>query len=143
MATIIALRGIGNSGKSTTIRILYTLMLENDFELVESNYDSHRGDFIAILKKNKKLIGITSVGNTYDYVHERLQELISANCTICVCACRTFDRFGHGTNHAIGEFTNYRCEFIDKTSNTNPATRLVSDTNYANDLLNAINRLVR
>lgn len=115
MKTIIALRGKGNSGKTTTIRILHDLLLTNGYTQVRSNFRIDSGDFIAIFKKKNKLVGVTSSGDTYDLVHDRLQEMVDEDCKICVCACRTFDRVPPGTNAAILEFQNYVNEFIEKT----------------------------
>ncbi len=115
MKTIIALRGKGNSGKTTTIRILHDLLLTNDYAEVRSNFRVDGGDFITIFRKRNKLVGVTSSGDTYDLVHSRLQEMVDRDCKICVCACRTFDRVPPGTNAAILEFQNYANEFIEKT----------------------------
>lgn len=40
---------------------------------------------------------------------------MDSGCTICVCACRTYDRINPGTNAAITQFTNYKHQFIQKT----------------------------
>ena len=118
MGTIIALRGRGNSGKSETIRILHELLLQNSYRQVRSDLGTHV-DFTAIVEKKKKLVGVTSVGDTFDLVHDRLEELINAGCEICVCACRTHDRGGHGTNAAIDSFANYTKQYLDKTISSN------------------------
>ena len=107
MNTIIALRGKGNSGKSTTIRLLYDILLQDGFQLIQSNFQIEGGDFIAVYSKMSNLIGITSSGDTYDLVYDHLQNLLNSNCNICVSACRTFDRIPPGTNAAIIEFKNF------------------------------------
>lgn len=137
MPTIIALRGIGNTGKSSTIRILYDLLLENGFQQV--NYIDYGRDFSAIFSNNGQLIGITSSGDTYDLVHGRLQDLVNENCSICVCACRTYDRVPPGTNAAILEFENYENQFVEKTIDYNDATQAATNTENAQQLLNCIN----
>lgn len=142
MNKIIALRGRGNSGKSTTIRLLYDLLLQNGYQLISSNINVNGGDFIAIFSKNGKLIGVTSSGDTYDLVHDRLQELVNANCNICVCACRTFDRVPPGTNAAIIEFTDYQNKFIEKTVDVNDATQRTTNGRDAQNLFSAIETLI-
>jgi hypothetical protein len=142
MNRIIALRGRGNSGKSTTIRLLYDLLLQNRYQLISSNFNVDGGDFISIFAKNGKLIGVTSSGDTYDLVHHRLQELINANCNLCVCACRTFDRVPPGTNAAIIEFTDYENQFIEKTVEDNEATQRTSNESDAQILFSAIENLI-
>lgn len=118
MGTIIALRGRGNSGKSQTIRVLHGLLLQNGYQQVRSSLGT-TVDFTAVFKKRGKLIGITSAGDTFDLVHDRVQELVNDGCEICVCACRTHDRGGHGTNAAIDTFANYQKRYIEKTISGN------------------------
>lgn len=112
---IFALRGRGNSGKSTTIRLLHGLLIQNGYQIVNTSFNTQGGDFRTVFTKNGKLIGITSSGDTFDLVHDNLEALINANCTICVCACRTYDRLGQGTNAAIDSFTNFQKQYINKT----------------------------
>jgi hypothetical protein len=138
MATIIALRGRGNSGKSQTIRLLHGLLLGNGYQLVRSNLGTHV-DFTAVFKKKGKLIGITSAGDTFDLVRGRLQELINDGCEICVCACRTHDRDGHGTNAAIDTFTNYEKHYFDKTISDDHGQANHAD---AQRILDEIERLI-
>lgn len=142
MKTIIALRGKGNSGKSTTIRILHDLILSNGYQQISSNFRGDGGDFTAIFSKKGKLIGVTSSGDTYDLVHDHLQELVSSDCDICVCACRTFDRIPPGTNAAIIEFTNYRNQFVEKTLDNNTATQRQTNMNDASTLLLRIDEMI-
>ncbi len=142
MNRIIALRGRGNSGKSATIRLLYDLLVQNGYQQINSNFKVDGGDFIAIFSKNGQLIGVTSSGDTYDLVHDSLQELINASCNICICACRTFDRVPPGTNAAIIEFTNYENQFIEKTVDDNEATQRTTNGRDAQNLFSAIERLI-
>ena len=142
MRRIIALRGKGGSGKTTTIRLLHTLLLQNNFILISTTFNPLKGDFISIFSKNEKKIGIASSGDTYDLVHDRLQQLINANCTICICACRTFDLKKPGTNSAILEFTNYRNEFIEKTVDQTLSTIERTNSNDAQILLARIQSLL-
>lgn len=115
MKKIIALKGKGNSGKTTTIKALHGLLLQNDYQPVVGTLKILGGDFRAVLIKNGKLIGITSSGDTFDLVHNNLQNLISADCTLCVCACRTSDRRGHGSIAAINSFGHYQKQYVNKT----------------------------
>jgi hypothetical protein len=138
MKRIISLRGRGNSGKSTTIRLLYDLLLQNDYLLNSSNFNVEGGDFIAIFSKNGKLIGVTSSGDTYDLVHDCLEELGNANCNIIVCACRTYDRVPPGSNAAIIEFTNYKNQFIEKTVDENELKQRTTNRGDAQNLFTII-----
>lgn len=140
--TIIALRGKHNSGKSATIRILHDLMPMKGYQLIRSTFKTKGGDFIAVFSKNGKLIGLTSSGDMYDLVHDRLMDLVNADCSICICACRTYDRVLPGTNAAVVEFTTYRNKFIEKAIDENQATQLMTNTKDANEILSTIEELI-
>jgi len=114
MNTIIGLRGKGGAGKTTTIGKLFEL-LKSDYKIESSSFVAIGTDFKAILFRNDIKIGISSWGDSYDLVFNALKELMDAGCTICVCACRTYDRINPGTNAAITQFTNYKHKFIEKT----------------------------
>lgn len=140
MKYIIALKGVGNSGKTTTIRILYNMMMGNGFQIVHDDF-LERKDFSAVFQKNGKKIGITSSGDTYDLVHKKLAKLVAEPCSICVCACRTFDRVPPGTNAAIAEFTEYSAIIIEKTVDNGP-TQNDSNGTDAGILIARINALL-
>ncbi|MFA5781850.1 MAG: hypothetical protein WC868_06235 [Bacteroidales bacterium] len=143
MKTIIALKGIGDSGKSTTIGMLYRLLSSNNnYHLVEKDYDPNGGDFIAVFSRNGMLIGITSSGDKYDLVHDKLEKLINMGCVICVCACRSFDRYGHGTIAAISEFTNFQALYIEKEIAITPDQENAINHNDAQRLFEAIEGLI-
>ena len=115
MKKIIALRGKNNSGKSSTIRLLYDLLVAHGYKVVSSNLGHDGSDFRAVLKKRNALVGITSASDTYDLVHDDLEVLIGSGCSVCVCSCRSFDRNEQGTNAAIESFKSYQKQFFDKT----------------------------
>jgi len=141
MGTIIALRGIGNSGKSETIRILHELMLNNGYQEIDGNYNQ-RNDFYSIFLMNKIRIGITSSGDNYDLVHDNLEILINNGCEICVCACRTYDRVPPGTNAAVEGFNNYTYRYIQKTYDNNINTQTHTNAIDAQRLLTEIENLL-
>ncbi|HRA71947.1 MAG TPA: hypothetical protein PLB11_03870 [Flavobacterium sp.] len=115
MNTIIGLRGKGGAGKTTTIGKLFELLKKNGYEIESSSFVAIGIDFKAILFRNNIKIGISSWGDSYDLVFDALKELMDAGCTICVCACRTYDRINPGTNAAITQFTDFKHQFIQKT----------------------------
>lgn len=141
MKTIIALRGVGNSGKSTTICKFHDLMTAHGYTVVETNFVPGGGDFLAIFTKMGKKIGVTSCGDTYDLVADRLTDLINDGCEICVCACRSYDR-GRGTNTAIAEFTSYHHQFVQKAVDRNPATQDATNDTDAQQLFSIVENMV-
>lgn len=138
---IFALRGKGASGKSSTIRILHNFLKENSYAVIDTNINPQGGDFRTIFARNGKRVGITSSGDTFDLVYDNLEFLISSGCTICVCACRTYDRYGHGSNAAIDSFTAFEKEYVDKTLSSDDQHE-TSNRSDAQELFNRINPLL-
>ncbi len=143
MNTIIGLRGKGGSGKTTTIGKLFELLKKNGYEIESSSFVAIGTDFKAILFRNDIKIGISSWGDSYDLVFNALKELMDAGCTICVCACRTYDRINPGTNAAITQFTNYKHSFIQKTVAYNKITIDDASSKDADVLLAEIEKLFK
>lgn len=141
MGTIIALRGIGNSGKSNTIRILHNLILNNGYQVIDSNFNLS-SDFHSIFLIRGIRVGITSSGDNYDLVHDNLAILIDNGCEICVCACRTYDRVPPGTNAAVEGFNNFDYQYVEKTYDNNVNTQTQTNTTDAQRLLTEIENLL-
>lgn len=102
--TIISLKGRGNIGKTTSIRLLHDLLLHNSFNLLSTIYNTSGGGFTSVFTKNGKIIGIASWGDSEHIVWDKLNEYINQGCQIRVCACRSRG----GTIKAIKSFT--QCE---------------------------------
>lgn len=128
MSKIIALMGRASSGKTTTIHKLPALLLASGYEQLPGNFKKHGTDFIDIYTKDGLKLGITSSGDTYKIVNERLTILVSAKCDIIICACRT----SGGTHAAINNFKNYTSEFIQKTYASLAANEQSVNTTDAN-----------
>lgn len=134
MSRIIALKGRGNSGKTTTINILPNILIANGYSRVAGMYQKHGGDFLDVFENGKHRVGVTSSGDTYDLVHDRLTDLINAKCDVCVCACRT-----SGCTHtAIYNFTGYTSHFEQKTYAPTPAQEPIVNAADANKLFSLI-----
>lgn len=144
MSTIIALKGRGGIGKTTTIWLLHDLMQANGFIVTQTTRNTAKGihDFISVFTKNGETIGLTSWGDTHDLVLNRLTDLVNYGCTICVCACRSYDRVNPGTHAAIHSFTAFLSVFIDKVIAQNTANELAINTADATKILNEINALI-
>jgi len=111
MSKIIALRGRGSIGKTTTIRNhLHGLMLQNGFKQVPNcMVGGGTRDIYDVFEKNGIRYGISSSGDTHDHVMNNLTDLISDKCDIMVCACRT-----RGGTHAALHSFNIPVTFVDK-----------------------------
>lgn len=138
MGKIIALQGKGNSGKSTTITILRSLLLANGYSSVPSCYKFRGKDFSDILINGNKKIGVTSSGDNYKTVHARLSYFVNSGCDICICACRTHDRKPPGSVAAVNSFPGHKPQFVKKTVKASAALQLQANTSDANTLLSRI-----
>jgi hypothetical protein len=114
---IIALRGRGGSGKTTTMNLLRGQLLA--LGAVEEFYLGglgHQGrDFYGVYHIWGILIGITSEGDFYRVVASRLLFLVEKDCTAIVCTCRTRDVKRPGTNEAVREVKGYKKALFGKT----------------------------
>jgi len=134
MGRIIALSGRGNSGKSTTIKMLPDTLIANGYSQVPGMLKNYGGDIMDVFIKGKVKVGITSSGDTYDLVNNRLQDLVKIDCDVCICACRTWG----GTHYAINSIAGYTAQFQPKTYATTAATELSTNTADANTLFSLI-----
>jgi hypothetical protein len=138
MNGIIALQGKGSSGKTTTINMLPAILRANGYRPVPGKYRQHGAGFLDVYENGVIRLGVTSSGDTYDLVHDRLSDLINAGCTVCICACRTRDNVPPGTIAAVNSFPGYIPTFIQKTYATTPAQEPITNAADANSLFNAI-----
>lgn len=141
MKIILALRGVSNSGKTLTLRILHGILLRNRYDIIISNFLRYK-DFIAIFKKNGIPIGITSAGDDYKTVLRNLKKLKNDGCEIIITACRSYDRVPPGTNAAIMEITGYTHQFIEKTVVDNPAAEEAANRADAQQIFYEIEKLL-
>jgi hypothetical protein len=130
--TILALRGRGDSGKTTTIRRLHRLLVSDEInaEVRATNFDPDNDlrernqiDFWTVFKLRGKILCITSWGDRYQKLLPRFQQFTEAHAEIIVCCCRTRDNIKLGTNAAILGMTEYEHEFVDKTVEDGNANR--------------------
>lgn len=92
---VIALEGKSNVGKTSTINIVYQLLLQSGYAQVSGYFeDLANNDFLDVMTNNNHTIGIVSQG---DYaigkssVKNHLSKLQSYGCDKVICAC-TIDR---------------------------------------------------
>lgn len=61
---VIALRGEPNCGKTETLNLIYKLLLDEGWQQVKDSYqDLCNRDFLDVLKKGNKILGIVTQGD--------------------------------------------------------------------------------
>lgn len=140
---IIALRGRGSIGKSTTLVLLSELIQPLGWTPVSQHRHGNGIDIIDVFVNDQgDRLGIASAGDHYDEVAPAIRKLISEGCTTIVCACRTKDMPNaqgvvRGTNTALREFSN-NITYINKTVE-DPEDKPACDQANQNDVNQLVN----
>jgi len=132
--TLIVLKGRGNIGKSTTIRLAFDNFIRaQDVTLIEHNKTRAR-DFRSIVEiavPNIK-VGFTSAGDNEDEIKENIQNLAAAGCEIIVCSSRMKGK----PYNAISAFSKrWKLDFHPQIQCANHADRIKSNNATAAKLI--------
>lgn len=117
---IIALRGRGGIGKTTTINMLADMLLTRGWRRESRVFHGNGVDITDVyIGADGVRLGVASAGDNFNEVDRSLRILFDANCTVVVCACRTRDMpdangVVQGTHFAMRQFTN-DIQFVIKT----------------------------
>lgn len=142
---IIALRGRGGIGKTTTINMLADLLLTLGWRRESRVFHGNGVDITDVyVGADGVRLGVASAGDNFNEVDRSLRILFEANCTVVVCACRTRDMpdangVVQGTHFAMHQFTD-DIRFIVKTiveTDNDEQRRLANDADV-NRLLQLI-----
>lgn len=87
MKKIIALYGVSNSGKTTTIKKVYELI--RYFCIEEMVQEINKEIFCILTTINGTKIGIVSQGDPSTGMDKKIEKFIEKNCSIIICATRT------------------------------------------------------
>lgn len=135
--TSIALQGDPDTGKSLAIGLLFDLMIQNGFQIVQDKKRKSSKDFFVIVIKNGIKIGICSYGDVADLIKERCGRFVDAKCKIIIYACHP-----KGTTvDAIHSFKMYSPVFVPKTvvSKSKQKNANIAD---AHELLKIVTNLI-
>jgi len=116
---IIALRGPDNTGKTTTLKIVFEKLKAQGFQpMKDFEEDLGNGDSLWVLEKDGRKVGLVTQG---DYavkgysVKNHLRKLESAGCDTAICACTT----GEGKSRIQRSIDAYVIhDYVDKTQET-------------------------
>lgn len=89
--TLIALWGVANVGKSSTIRALYKL-LKSKYRNAKIKNLGRGSDVCAIFTIGKTKIGIEHHGDPDSRLEESLKKFVKEKCKVIICATRSRGR---------------------------------------------------
>ena len=116
---IIALRGPDDTGKTTTLKIVFEKLKAQGFQpMKDFEEDLGNGDFLWVLEKDGRKVGLVTQGDyaRKEYsVKNHLSKLESAGCDTAICACTT----GEGKSRIQRSIDAYEIhDYVDKTQGT-------------------------
>lgn len=100
---VIALSGIRDCGKTTTIRLAYRI-LQQEGEVVQPPNARAKKETTAILKIDGVKVGFTSIGDIHQVLDRNLTRLVEAGCTVIVCAAHTYGGTVEAVEHLAPPF---------------------------------------
>jgi len=137
MKTILSLQGIGGSGKTTTITKLWEKLKRLRFISIYPNFKKNY-DFLDILKYKKIIVGVTTQGDNYSIIKQKLKIMKKYNCNIMICACRTYG----STIDPIMEHKKTERRFIPKNVGRTKKQQNAANDSDAKYMLNAIKQII-
>ena len=147
MNRIIALRGRGSIGKTTTIVELADELINFGWNREWRTVHGNGIDIIDLYRNNEGiLLGVASEGDNYDEVAPALHRLVNAGAMVMICACRTKDMPNakgiiRGTHAAMKEITR-NITFVNKTivEQEKETLRQQTNTQDINSIMNILTR---
>jgi Cdc6-like AAA superfamily ATPase len=113
LGTLLAIRGTANTGKTTTVKMVYESIRQKYRDLEETRIVPPRWgkEIRVILNINKIKIGIETHGDPNSTLEESLTIFAKRKCKVIICACRTRGR----TREAVSEMApKYRVKWFEK-----------------------------
>jgi hypothetical protein len=146
MKKVIALRGLANTGKSSTLRKVYELLV-SEYTLQPQRLNVKIEGVLndvnigVIVSVNGVRIGITSEGDNAEILAAKLRGLEYKGCAIIVCASRTAPWFETIVNNL--QRSGYEAEWIEKrTEGTTKPERDAANLLVAQEIVSRIKDLL-
>lgn len=132
---IIVLQGMPSKGKTTTLGILWSLIIRNGGNSTNRQpLGGDPNDFSDIVIINNQRVAFYTMGDYSNFLANAIYDYANQGCDILVCALST-NNTKVRANNAISQFTNTR---INKTIASASTTEQQANANDAQGILNLI-----
>ncbi len=142
---VMGLAGMPDSGKTTTIGLVYEKLLSMGYEEDQACYkDLYNKDFLAVLiePKSKLRVGIISQGDYIKWIRAYLRLMNQThNCSVSICAC-TLEPKGDKKRACIEEYPHL---FIEKAKieTASEEDYALANNKVAEDIINALEEKIK
>ena len=102
---VIANRGAGYIGKSSSVRAVYQLLKDKGHKLLVEEWQGE--DIKAIFEVDGVKVGVESQGDPSSQMGETMEKYVEAGCDIIVTVCRTKSDTYHKVTDYLGEENGY------------------------------------
>lgn len=131
---VLALSGDTSVGKTSTLNIVYQLLLNSGYNQVPGHFlDLANRDFLDVLQKGEEIVGIVTQGDYVIGLHSvksHLQKLKNIGCVKTICACTT-----RNPKIKINIQAYSLHIFINKTQEPKMALQRIADNAIANQII--------
>jgi ABC-type transport system involved in cytochrome bd biosynthesis fused ATPase/permease subunit len=132
---IIVLTGISNSGKSTTLNLLYNMIVPNLGQSQNNRVvlgNPIQNDFSETLTYHNEIVEFFTMGDYPQPLRIAIRNAANRNTNVFICACSRLD------NRLIQELQKHRTAFISKSVTINNLQELAFNTADAQTIFNLI-----
>lgn len=138
MKAIFAVRGVGNRGKTTSIKLVYELLQQKYPEAVPNEIFIGK-DISVIMQIGSIKIGIESHGDPNTRLLKRLRLFAEEGCEIIVCATRSTGQ----TEDAVNKFArDYQINWFDKPNEPKIEQQEAANNAFARQIFSEVQKAI-
>ena len=136
--TIIALRGVANQGKTTSIKIAYEL-LKDAYPKAHIEEFYIGVDITVIITVNGVKIGIESQGDPNSRLFQSLRHFVGIGCKVIICATRSRGATVEAVNAFAGK---YQIKWYPKSGASSTSKQVADNRSFAQQIVAAVRAAV-
>jgi hypothetical protein len=134
MKTIIALQGVANQGKSTSIKMAYAL-LKAAYPSAKIDERFIGADITVVITINGVKVGIESQGDPNSRLFESLGHFVKVGCKAIICATRSRGKTVEAVNALAGK---YKIDWHPKSSASSVQKEEAANRAVARQIVSAV-----